>query len=65
MRTIYIAEDNMEALNNLKDRIPDSKFQKYEEVVLKEDWWWAVQICLSVIALLGNFLFIITIIYNR
>lgn len=38
---------------------------KWEDVVLEKDWWWAVQICLSVIALLGNVLFIITIIYNR
>jgi len=61
LRTIYIAEDNMESV----DRISDAKFQRYGEVVLEEDWWWAVQICLSVIAILGNFLFIITIIYNR
>lgn len=38
---------------------------QYRDVVLADDWWWAVKICLCVIALLGNVVFIITMIYNR
>lgn len=48
---------------------PDLKLnsgdEAWKDVVLVDDWWWAVQICLCVIAFLGNFVFIITIIYNR
>jgi hypothetical protein len=42
------------------DQIP-----QYGDVVLAEDWWWANHIFLSAIALLGNVVFIITMIYNR
>jgi hypothetical protein len=47
-------------ISNIGKGIP-----QYGDVVLDADWWWAVKICLSVIALLGNVIFIITIIYNR
>jgi len=39
--------------------------QAHEELVLQEDWWWAVHLCLCSVAIIGNLLFIITIIYNR
>ena len=39
--------------------------QEHEEVVLNKTWWWAVQLSLSVVALVANFIFLITIIYNR
>merc|ERR1712150_444668 len=39
--------------------------QDHEELVYQETWWWAVHICLCVIAVLANLIFIITVIYNR
>ena len=39
--------------------------QDHEELVFQETWWWAVHICLCVIAVLANLIFIITVIYNR
>lgn len=39
--------------------------QDHGELVFQESWWWAVHICLCVIAVLANFIFIITVIYNR
>lgn len=39
--------------------------QKHEDLVLQETWWWAVHLTLCSVAVIGNFLFIITIIYNR
>ena len=39
--------------------------QEHEELVLSKTWWWAVQISLSVVALVTNFIFLLTIIYNR
>lgn len=39
--------------------------QRHEDVVLDRTWWWAVHISLSVIALVGNVLFLVTVVYNR
>lgn len=39
--------------------------QAHEDLVLQEDWWWAVHLCLCTVAIIGNLLFIVTIIYNR
>ena len=39
--------------------------QDHEELVFQETWWWAVHICLCVIAVLANLIFIITVVYNR
>jgi len=39
--------------------------QNHEELVLSETWWWAVHICLCVIAVLANIIFLVTVIYNR
>ena len=39
--------------------------QQHEEVVLARTWWWAVHISLSVLALVANLVFIVTVIYNR
>ena len=39
--------------------------QEHEQLVVQETWWWAVHICLCVIAVLANLIFIITVIYNR
>merc|ERR1712150_298305 len=39
--------------------------QDHEELVYQETWWWAVHICLCVIAVLANLIFIITVVYNR
>lgn len=39
--------------------------QEHEELVLNETWWWAVHLTLCSVAVIGNLLFIVTIIYNR
>ena len=39
--------------------------QQHEEVVLAKTWWWAVHLSLSTIALVGNLIFLVTVIYNR
>jgi len=39
--------------------------QSHDELVLQEDWWWAVHLCLCSVAVIANILFIVTIIYNR
>lgn len=39
--------------------------QEHEDLVLDHTWWWAVQISLSVVAVIANFIFLVTIIYNR
>lgn len=45
---------------------PSNQFsQKHEELVLSETWWWAVHLTLCSVAVVGNLLFIVTIIFNR
>ena len=39
--------------------------QKHAEVVPEQTWWWAVQTSLSVVALIANVVFLVTVIYNR
>lgn len=39
--------------------------QEHEDLVYEETWWWAVHICLCVIAVLANFVFVFTVVYNR
>ncbi len=49
---------------SLGDKDPWEKH--YEDVVKSQKaWWWMAHISISVIALLGNLVFLITIIYNR
>lgn len=38
---------------------------KHSDLVPVDTWWWAVQICLSAIAVVANTVFIITVLYNR
>jgi len=44
---------------------PKSFNQQHNELVLEEEWWWAVHLTLCAVAVIGNLLFIVTIIYNR
>jgi len=37
----------------------------HETIVLDEEWWWAVHICLCAIAVVANLIFIVTVIHNR
>ena len=39
--------------------------QAHNELVLEDEWWWAVHLTLCAVAVIGNLLFIVTIIYNR
>jgi len=48
-----------------EDEVTSSFTQEHKDLVLQKEWWWAVHICLCVIAVLANLIFIITVIYNR
>ena len=42
--------------------------EKWAEIVLNFDqnpWWWAINICLSAIAVVANLIFIVTVVHNR
>ncbi len=43
----------------------DDFHQRHEELVFAETWWWAVHISLCAVALIANFIFLVTVIYNR
>ena len=47
------------------DEVMPEFTQDHGELVFQESWWWAVHICLCVIAVLANLIFIITVVYNR
>ena len=39
--------------------------QSHDEVVPSVTWWWAAHIAISVVAVIANFVFLLTVIYNR
>lgn len=61
-----MAEDQPQQPGIPKTQDDDLSFvQTHQELVLEEDWWWAVHLTLCAVAIIGNFLFLITIVHNR
>jgi len=55
----------MAEVGNQGEMVPSDK---WAEIVLNFDqnpWWWAINICLSAIAVVANLIFIVTVVHNR
>lgn len=59
-------DDTLEAVKDILEIDPPGQFnQPHEDLIPEATWWWAVSICLCSLAVIGNLLFVITVIYNR